>query len=424
MKKSSKFSRILAIVFCLCSLAITLINQGCQRRGLSGPGKTTTLGYDLTKLKSKKIRQKPLKLPFHLVVAQAGALQPDSRLLNELKRFKKLYRVISFLPAAPELRNFGKEVAQRDPEELIKLAEGLGGDLLFLVGGKIETQSARTPISVLDLTVIGHYLIPSNKIKTKGSVMAAVIDIADRKLIMTVEEGIEKSKISPSVSRHSNTDELNDKTIGRLLQSIAIKFSNRLAHNAGIKTEPSHFSKIEKVKIRQYANTATVYVISDGFHIGLILPHGEKDGIKQYIEVGLGERNWAMDQKWQWLNGIMSGISHNEGVAVVETMDDVEFIFKKEKQKRVWKLDLSEWQWGEMLTTLERDVALQEVLYEGGKTKIVKTINGYNLFYTCQQFALNPLGVVDKNLFNHISKPTPMVENHLDNIFLKSTVMK
>lgn len=414
--------RALFLVFIFVYLA--LLFQGCQVRGISGSGRTTTLGYDLTRLESRDRVAEPLRLPLHLVVAQAGATHPDSRLMHVLSSQKKLFSRVSALPAAPELRNFASEVEQRNPQSLIKLADRTGGDVLFLVGGQTATQSSKTPVSILDLTIIGHYLIPSNKIKTKGSVCAAIIRISDSKLVLTLQQSAEETKIAPSVSRHANADELTDKIVGQLLSEISKKFVNKLANNAGVVpneiqnpvAELNSKSKIEKV--------ATVYVISDGFHIGLVLPYREIGSQKKYIEIGLGERNWAMDQNWRWLTSILSGMVPQNGIAVIEKMNELEMSEKKRRQKKVWQLTLTEREWGEMLSTLESEVSLQNVLVDGRGIKVVKTVKGYHLFHTCQQFALNPLGKIDNGLSGKFTLPPPMLEHHLDEIFSKTAWKK
>jgi len=396
----------------LLSFLLLLLLAGCQIQGISGPGKTTTLGYDLNRLEtvtSDKINS----LPLHLVVAQAGSLSPDDTLLNELKKHDKLFKKITVIPASPELRNLGHEVRQKDPNLIVKQAKRLGGDLLYLVGGKIEANSSRTPLSLVDLSGIGRYLVPSNKIQGQASVFGAIISIPNNELIFTVHETITKSKYSPTVFRHANTDEFILKLRNELLDRLSKKFVSKLSNQSGVILENNN-TKIKINSLAQERQKATIYIISDGFHIGLILPYSNFFGDRQYIEIGLGERNWVLGKGWKWMDTIMSFSSASDGVAVIEYINKDDLKTKLKGNKKVWQAELSEDQFGKMIMTLEEEMAFQKVLFDGYKTKVVETNKGYNLFYTCHQFALNPLGVTGRGLFDSIPRPVPLMEKRID----------
>lgn len=393
---------------------------GCQVIGISGPGRTTTLGFDLSRI-SPAEGQKTGSIPFHLIVAQAGAISPDSALLTELRKYPKLFRRVSVIPASPGLRHFSREVPQKDPNRLLDLARSIGGDLLFLVGGKVETTSTRTAVSVLDLSVVGKYLVPSNRIKGKASVMGAVISLSDNRLLTTLDISTERSTISSSVSRSTRTDELIEKMRAQLLGDLSKKFVKDFSDRAGVIPESSHqLTDLHAVKSEK--SHATVYIISDGFHIGLILPYSNIFGEKRYVEVGLGERNWVLGKGWKWMDAMLSFTSKNEGVAVIEMIREGELKERLDEQRKVWKVSLSEEQFGRMLVSLEEDLSFQEVIIDGNRTKVIENKKGYSLFYTCHQFALNPLGVTGEGLFDSLPRPTPMIESRLDTVFERNEI--
>ena len=395
---------------------LLLLVLGCTTQGLSGPGKTTTLGYNLADLKSLPAEQISTKVPLHLVVAQAGALRPDEALLCELRKYPQLFSKISVIPASPELRNFGREVSQKDPTFLLEECRNLGAQLLFLVGGEVKSNQSKTPASLLDLTVIGRYLVPSNRIVGEASALGVLISVDQQKMILTVDQNVRDSKLSPSISQHSHHDELVVEMKRLLLDELVKKFISAFADRCGVLAIPQgrEVEYMESLAIEPMG--ATIYVVSDGFHIGLILPYEDLLGGISSIEIGLGERNWLMGKKWKWLDAISSAFQ-NEGVAVVEFLNENQLKEKSTQNKKIWRVELSEREFGKMLSTLEAEMAFQEVLFDGTKHKIVKTMSGYNLFYTCHQFALNPLGVTGTGLFDSIPRPTPLMESRLDSYF-------
>ncbi|MBF0198407.1 MAG: hypothetical protein HQL32_11880 [Planctomycetes bacterium] len=406
--------RQLSAIIVILSL---LFLVGCQIQGLSGPGKTTTLGYDLSRLERVRSDEHS-DLPLHLVVAQAGSLCPDEALLAELRKHPKLFRKITVIPASPELRNLGNEVMQKDPNSIVLQARRLGGDLLYLVGGKIETNSSRTPFSIVDLSIVGRYLAPSNKIQGQASIFGAIISVPSNELIMTVSESLSRSKYSPTVSRHANTDEFTVIIRNDILEKLSKKFVASLSDKSGVTIQPSP-SLIDILGQDKVTPKATVYILSDGFHIGLILPYSNIFGEEQYIEIGLGERNWVMGKGWKWMDTIMSCTSASDGVAVVEYIRKEALKSKLNSRRRVWKAVLSEEEFGRMLMILESEMSFQNVLFDGYTSKVIETQNGYNLFHTCHNFALNPLGVTGKGLFDSIPRPAPLLEKRLDRVFQK-----
>lgn len=407
----------------LGSVIIALLCAGCGMEGLSGPGRTTTLGYDLSLLKPRVAQSTTSapapSTPFHVAVAQAGASVPDPLLLRRFEMEKKLFGKVSGLPAAIALRDFGSEIVQEDPERLLALAEQMGADVLILIGGQVEAESSRTAASLADATIIGHYVLPTARVEASGRALAAVISVRERRLLYTEMADADTSGLSPSVSRHRKTDRAADTVRGKLLSTLADAVIADMANRAGIKQQSPvsahRKTKAPTVRTRSTTPVATIYIISDGFHVGLVLPIRVNESANEWMEVGLGERNWAMESGMTWLRGLMAMTTQNDGIAVAEYLNAPELADKKATMKRVWRVELSEDDWGRLISALENEMLLQEVLYDSGANgKVVKTRDGYSLFHTCHHFALNPLGRTGRQLGGGFPKPTPLLEKRID----------
>lgn len=402
------------------------LSAGCGVQGLSGPGKTATLGYDLTLLRERAGAAGPEGPALAVAVAQAGATIPDARLLDALRGTPGLFAKVRALPACPEVRDFASEVTQRDPEELLKLAEQMDCDLLFLVGGQLDSSNSRTPANLLDATVIGNYTVPANSIRVRGQALGVAIAVRQRRLLFTVDADVNKNGFAPSASRNEKEERLTEEARGKLLAELGEKMSATLSDLYGRVSETKTSSPAEKQqetnKARPAAKpkradepeAATVYVLSDGFHLSLLLPC-RRDGKPGYVEVGLGERDWALGKGWKWLDGMMAATTQNEGIGVVEYLSPDAATETLEKRKRVWRVGLSAADWGLLLEALENELRLQEVLAEGGDTvKVVKTGGGYSLFHNCHHFALNPFGKTARQLGGGFPMPTQLQEKRLD----------
>ncbi|MBN2712924.1 MAG: hypothetical protein JXR97_10925 [Planctomycetes bacterium] len=401
----------------LLSVCCILLVGGCDTQGISGPGKTTTLGYDLSKLKARDIPGHKSSMPYHLVIAQAGATSPEPALTEYLRKQTKLFRKVSIIPAAPEVRNFASEIEQRNPEELLKRAEAIDGDILLLVGGQIESTNSRTAASLADMTIVGNYVIPSNRLNVSGSALGAMISISNGTLIMTVDANHKLSKLSTSAKKYASEEQLVTKFRQDLLFKLAENFSARLSDAAGIvplKVELTDEEKAVKPSDKD-KKVATVFILSDGFHVSLMIPTKSTTDKAAYVELGLGERNWATGKGWKWMDAILAATTHNEGIAVAEYLAEKGALELIDEKKRAWRMDLTDKEWAGMISSLEEELRLQEVLYDGGdKYKVVKTGKGYNLLHTCHNFAIDPLGKTMKELKAGFPKPTPILEKQLD----------
>lgn len=147
-------------------------------------------------------------------------------------------------------------------------------------------------------------------------------------------------------------------------------------------------------------------ILSDGFHVSLWIPTAEGG-----VEVGLGEREWFLNQPWSWVKAL-SSLLHNEGLVVVEQHSKGSV----KKEKKVWRFRVSEWTYGEIIEGLESELSFESVVLEGEKIKVIEDLKGYHLFRTCQQFVLRPLELPGKGLFRTLPRPTPLLEWQLDRV--------
>lgn len=133
-----------------------------------------------------------------LVVARLGEYAPREPLLASLRQHTNLFSGVSGIPAvwqfpvAPGGTQTDRSAAQTAVRDhLVKmrqLALDLGGNYLCLIDGQSRTVSDQTPIGVLDLTIIGYFVIGSHRTEVESRGSAALVDIASGRPLVVVTE--------------------------------------------------------------------------------------------------------------------------------------------------------------------------------------------------------------------------------------------
>ena len=188
-------------------IAFAVVVSGCYTTGLSmrekGSFNYTNLVYGLYD-GDEAARTESVKLekPIRLAVAQVGENAPPEAMLNVLADKKYLISKMAIIPASSNESNYYTEQKVPTQQEFSKrmkgmrnLAKDMGTDYIFLFGGSADYGTTASWLQLLDLTVVGGFIIPSNKIKAEGRAVGALINVDTGKVIFMVnsEDKIEKN---------------------------------------------------------------------------------------------------------------------------------------------------------------------------------------------------------------------------------------
>ena len=83
---------------------------------------------------------------------------------------------------------------------LLAAARSAGADCLMIVGGTAEGLDRQTALGVLDLTLIGAYLVPSHIIRLESRCSAVAVDVATGRLLATGTSEHRASLYVPSMT--------------------------------------------------------------------------------------------------------------------------------------------------------------------------------------------------------------------------------
>jgi hypothetical protein len=223
-----------------------LLLTGCETTGLSAREQHNSyaaLVYSLYRRAPDGEAIKPFRPPINLAVAQIGEASPDSSFMKELGRDPSLVRRVIEVPmpgdgARPYAYNPGADENKRNQErgdalaDQVKAARNLGRDLgaqyLLLVGGSIDSYNTRTPLTALDVTLIGGAIAPGVKVHSDGKAAGALIEVETGRIVFLTDAQLKKTGLSPSYYANERRDSLNASLREELLKQLAGNVLDRM----------------------------------------------------------------------------------------------------------------------------------------------------------------------------------------------------
>jgi len=204
---------------------LALLLAGCQSSPPPKP-ETAPLNYsaylyslydtESTSRPAESLKEDRLTLKPHAVVAVArlGEFAPREALLQQLRANTNLFSRVSGIPAVLEVPSQSQGNA---PQETVKdhiarmrqLAADMGADYLYLIGGTMQSNMRQDASGVLDLTIIGYFLVPSNRVEvdTRGS--SALVDVVSGRVVSVVTEQEKRIYHIPSAQLETVTKDIH-----------------------------------------------------------------------------------------------------------------------------------------------------------------------------------------------------------------------
>jgi hypothetical protein len=218
------------------------ILAGCESSGLSpreaGTGTYSTYLYSLyddQSVQPAMDAQAPLRTPLRVGVAQVGEVAPAQAVVERLRREPALFASVQPVPAVLDSTG-GRE--RPDPAEarrrlrlMRQHAQDLGMDYLLLYGGTMDYGSQQTPAGVMDLTIIGAWVVPSKDVKAVGRASASLLDVRSGRVVLSASAEGERKRWVPTMTAEGAQVEvlkgLRDEVVGRLAEEVVGRVRER-----------------------------------------------------------------------------------------------------------------------------------------------------------------------------------------------------
>jgi hypothetical protein len=164
------------------------------------------------------------RFPLNVAVAEIGELAPPPELIDGLRADTRIFRRVTSIPgisdgdfhfdpysrdATAGSPNTPTVASTRNPlRRLERLARDTGMDYLLLVGATVDSRTHPTPVSILDLTIVGAYVVPSNSISGQARASGILIDIRTDQVVMTSSATAGDRTMAPSIADQGVEDHL------------------------------------------------------------------------------------------------------------------------------------------------------------------------------------------------------------------------
>ena len=160
-----------------------------------------------------------IEFPVNLAAAQIGDAAPQPAFLNTLRAEKDVFRRVESLPAQESDTPDGKG---RDPvRRLESMARDQGADYLLIYGATVDTRTRISPLSAVDLTIVGAFAPITRTVEATARGSAALIDVRTGTIVLTAgSEGISQNGAS-AVTVDAVADEQAEKAQNLSLSNLA-----------------------------------------------------------------------------------------------------------------------------------------------------------------------------------------------------------
>ncbi|HWP40342.1 MAG TPA: hypothetical protein VNL70_05405, partial [Tepidisphaeraceae bacterium] len=190
-------------------------------------------------------RPAPLRPPIRLAVVQVGEVAAPQEFVRPLRQKPELFDRLDVLPAASAWPGGYGPYPSRHPGQspqddaqaqfrayihmLCQTAQSLGDDYLFIFGGNIDQATVSNGLSVLNLTIVGGYVVPSRQVRAEAKATGALVDLKTRRVVQLLTAQAEDARLAAAftedAARLKGAQHLRD----RLADDLARQLIERLS---------------------------------------------------------------------------------------------------------------------------------------------------------------------------------------------------
>ncbi|MBF0478808.1 MAG: hypothetical protein HQL26_04940 [Candidatus Omnitrophica bacterium] len=228
----------------ILTLGVVPFLSGCYTTGLSmgehGSFNYANFVYGLyseNKSYDKKVARPDY--PINLAVAQVGEVAPPEKMINKLNGYSNIFSSIMPISAGGDINSDYRQSYQKDSQndqaniesrmrKMLLAAKDRGADYLFIFGGSAQYGMSYNMLSILDLTLVGTFIFPSNDISSEGKVAGALIEVATGRVVFEISAESELKKSYASAYANNKEGEVLKELRNTLIQDLTDKFIQKL----------------------------------------------------------------------------------------------------------------------------------------------------------------------------------------------------
>lgn len=217
--------------------------SGCLSSGLSmrETGRQNYSGYvyslydDDTQV-AANAQPATLSLPARVAVAQIGEVSPPATLIDTLRNDPAVFARVEGIPGIagePDPRAYGsqgrsdfslRDQARSQMNRMRQVARDMQMDYLLVCGGTIDHATTDTGLSLLDLTIVGAFVVPSKEIQGTARASAAMVDVETGRVVLITSAEADRTKLASSVGQQGGQidllERLRDDVVDKLGKQV------------------------------------------------------------------------------------------------------------------------------------------------------------------------------------------------------------
>jgi rhombotail lipoprotein len=108
-------------------------------------------------------------------------------------------------------------------------------DHLLLVGGTIDQVTKENGLSLLDLTIVGAFVVPSKQVDAEARASGALIDIASGRVTLVASADTSRGRLASSATQYSGEIDVLREARDEVLDKLAAEVIAQCEQQAGAK---------------------------------------------------------------------------------------------------------------------------------------------------------------------------------------------
>jgi hypothetical protein len=199
-----------------------------------------------------------LVLPARLAVAQIGEVAPPTRFLDSLRGHPDLFSRVDPISGVPGLqydrdrsnreryergrydhdRHFTnckdgdsppssvEDLARQEMGRMQRVAREMGMDHLLLIGGTMDQVTKENGLAILDLTIVGAFVVPSKQVDAEAKASGALIDLETGRVVLFASADASRARLASTATQGAGEidvmrdarDQVLNKLAGQVIQ--------------------------------------------------------------------------------------------------------------------------------------------------------------------------------------------------------------
>jgi len=188
-----------------------------------------------------------LVLPAKVAVAQVGEVTPPTAFLKKLRSRPELFSRVEpvsgaetvepqRVPPAGDSTITAGEQAREEMDRMLAVARDMGMDQLLLVGGTIDQATKENGLSLLDLTIVGAFVVPSKQVDAEARASGALIDLASGRVTLFASADASRGRLASSATQSAGEldvmREARDEVLAKLAAQVIAQCEQQRSANA------------------------------------------------------------------------------------------------------------------------------------------------------------------------------------------------